>query len=76
MGMSGMYGPADRAESLATLKAAVDAGINLISEALKTIGARSRERLAEALSSGDIALTAARGDRYPSVAMAQLDSER
>jgi aryl-alcohol dehydrogenase-like predicted oxidoreductase len=30
MGMSGMYGPADRAESLATLKAAVDAGITLI----------------------------------------------
>ena len=30
MGMSGMYGPADRAESLATLRAAVDAGINLI----------------------------------------------
>ena len=30
MGMSGMYGPADRAESLATIHAAVDAGINLI----------------------------------------------
>jgi aryl-alcohol dehydrogenase-like predicted oxidoreductase len=53
MGMSGLYGPADRAESLATLQAAVDAGINLldtgdfygmghnellIGEALKTIG--------------------------------------
>ena len=52
MGMSGMYGPSDRKESLATLEAAVDAGINLldtgdfygmghnellISEALKTI---------------------------------------
>jgi aryl-alcohol dehydrogenase-like predicted oxidoreductase len=52
MGMSGMYGPSDRKESLATLAAAVDAGINLldtgdfygmghnellISEALKTI---------------------------------------
>jgi aryl-alcohol dehydrogenase-like predicted oxidoreductase len=52
MGMSGMYGPADRKESLATLQAAVDAGINLldtgdfygmghnellIGEALKTI---------------------------------------
>ena len=51
MGMSGMYGPSDRKESLATLQAAVDAGINLldtgdfygmghnellISEALKT----------------------------------------
>ncbi|MDE1147313.1 MAG: aldo/keto reductase [Azospirillaceae bacterium] len=30
MGMSGMYGPSDRAESLATLQAAVDAGIVLL----------------------------------------------
>jgi aryl-alcohol dehydrogenase-like predicted oxidoreductase len=30
MGMSGMYGPADRAESMATINAAVDAGINLL----------------------------------------------
>src|SRR5947209_1195319 len=30
MGMSGMYGPADRAESLATIGAALDAGITLI----------------------------------------------
>jgi aryl-alcohol dehydrogenase-like predicted oxidoreductase len=30
MGMSGMYGPSDRAESLATIHAALDAGINLI----------------------------------------------
>jgi aryl-alcohol dehydrogenase-like predicted oxidoreductase len=30
MGMSGMYGPADEAESIATIHAAVDAGINLI----------------------------------------------
>src|SRR5690242_17726938 len=30
MGMSGMYGPADRAESLATIHAAVDAGITLL----------------------------------------------
>jgi aryl-alcohol dehydrogenase-like predicted oxidoreductase len=52
MGMSGMYGPSDRKESLATLQAAVDAGITLldtgdfygmghnellIGEALKTI---------------------------------------
>jgi hypothetical protein len=57
MGMSGMYGPADRKESLATLQAAVDAGITLldtgdfygmghnellIGEALKTI---PRDRL-------------------------------
>jgi aryl-alcohol dehydrogenase-like predicted oxidoreductase len=30
MGMSGMYGPADRAESIATLHAALDAGIDLL----------------------------------------------
>jgi aryl-alcohol dehydrogenase-like predicted oxidoreductase len=30
MGMSGMYGPADESESLATIHAAIDAGINLI----------------------------------------------
>ena len=30
MGMSGMYGPSDDAESLATLRAALDAGINLL----------------------------------------------
>jgi aryl-alcohol dehydrogenase-like predicted oxidoreductase len=30
MGMSDLYGPSDRAESLATLHAAIDAGINLI----------------------------------------------
>jgi aryl-alcohol dehydrogenase-like predicted oxidoreductase len=30
MGMSGMYGPADRAESIATIHAALDAGITLV----------------------------------------------
>ena len=30
MGMSGMYGPADRAESLATIQAALEAGITLL----------------------------------------------
>jgi aryl-alcohol dehydrogenase-like predicted oxidoreductase len=30
MGMSGMYGPADRAESIATIHAALEAGVNLI----------------------------------------------
>ena len=30
MGMSGMYGPADRAESIATIHAALDTGINLL----------------------------------------------
>ena len=30
MGMSDLYGPADRTESIATIRAALDAGINLI----------------------------------------------
>src|ERR1700709_2729608 len=30
MGMSDMYGPADRSESIATIHAALDAGINLL----------------------------------------------
>ena len=30
MGMSDMYGPSDRAESIATIHAALEAGINLI----------------------------------------------
>ncbi|MCB8829216.1 aldo/keto reductase, partial [Escherichia coli] len=30
MGMSGIYGPADRAESIATIHAALEAGINLL----------------------------------------------
>jgi aryl-alcohol dehydrogenase-like predicted oxidoreductase len=30
MGMSGMYGPSDDAESIATIHAAIDAGVNLI----------------------------------------------
>src|SRR5438128_9625320 len=30
MGMSGTYGPADRAESIATIQAALDAGITLL----------------------------------------------
>jgi aryl-alcohol dehydrogenase-like predicted oxidoreductase len=30
MGMSGMYGPADRSESIGTIHAALDAGINLL----------------------------------------------
>ncbi|WP_413991362.1 aldo/keto reductase [Labrys okinawensis] len=30
MGMSGMYGPSERAESIATIHAALDAGINLL----------------------------------------------
>ena len=108
MGMSGMYGPADRKESLATLQAAVEAGINLldtgdfygmghnellIGEALKTIG-RDRVRLSvkfgglrdpagswsgyDARAAIELAVPkdAAAGARYPSAAMADLDSEK
>jgi aryl-alcohol dehydrogenase-like predicted oxidoreductase len=32
MGMSGMYGPGDENESIATLRAALDQGVNLDSE--------------------------------------------
>jgi aryl-alcohol dehydrogenase-like predicted oxidoreductase len=59
MGMSGMYGEADRGESIATIHAALDAGITLldtgdfygmghnemlIGEALRTVPAELRER--------------------------------
>src|SRR4051794_21662705 len=30
MGMSGMYGPSDEQESIATIHAAIDAGVNLL----------------------------------------------
>ena len=30
MGMSGAYGPSDEAESIATIQAAIDRGVNLI----------------------------------------------
>jgi aryl-alcohol dehydrogenase-like predicted oxidoreductase len=59
-------------------------------EIIPLIGARTRERLAEALGALDVELTAddlekldqafphgvAAGDRYPAPAMATLDSER
>jgi predicted aldo/keto reductase-like oxidoreductase len=40
MGMSDWYGPADEAESIATIHAAIDAGINLLSISLHS---RSKE---------------------------------
>lgn len=36
MGMSDIYGPTDRAESIATIHAAIDAGINLTTPAIST----------------------------------------
>jgi aryl-alcohol dehydrogenase-like predicted oxidoreductase len=116
MGMSGVYGPADRTESIATIRTALAAGVDLldtgdfygmghnellIAEALRgrpredyllsvKFGARTRERLEEALGdepleldAGDIAALeraiprgAAVGDRYAAPQMAALDSER
>jgi aryl-alcohol dehydrogenase-like predicted oxidoreductase len=155
MGMSGMYGPSDRAEAQATIHAALDAGIRLldtgdfygmghnellIAEAIRDrpredflvsvkfgaqrspdgswlgydarpatvaqvaiawvlsrgddivplVGARTRERLEEALGAPGVELSdddvarleravpheAVAGDRYPEQQMAMLDSER
>ena len=87
MGMSGMYGPAEREESIATIHAALDAGINLLDTG-DFYGMGHNEMLVgEALSTRksdeDIAkieqampAEAAVGDRYPQAQMAQLDSER
>jgi aryl-alcohol dehydrogenase-like predicted oxidoreductase len=36
MGMSGMYGPSDRAQSIATIHAALDAGVTLWTRAIST----------------------------------------
>jgi aryl-alcohol dehydrogenase-like predicted oxidoreductase len=36
MGMSDLYGPADEAESIATIHAALDAGVNLLDTATTT----------------------------------------
>lgn len=38
MGMSDLYGPADRAESIATIHAAFDGGVSLIDTAIFTAG--------------------------------------
>jgi len=70
MGMSGMYGPADRAEAIATIHAALDAGINLLdtgdfygmghNEMLIGDALRERSRddfLTEALDALDVTLT-------------------
>jgi aryl-alcohol dehydrogenase-like predicted oxidoreductase len=73
-GMSGVYGPADEAESIATIP---------------LIGTKRRDRLAEALGALNLRLTPAdraaleaavpagqvAGDRYDSAQMAALDSE-
>ncbi|MFD5320137.1 aldo/keto reductase [Streptomyces sp. NPDC127098] len=75
MGMSALYGPADRDESIATIHAALDAGITLldtgdfygmghnellIGEALRTAPAAARERALTSVKFG--ALRAVEGD--------------
>ena len=42
MGMSGMYGATDDTESLATIHAAIDAGINLLDTGVFTAWAATR----------------------------------
>jgi aryl-alcohol dehydrogenase-like predicted oxidoreductase len=42
MGMSDLYGPADRSESIATLHAALDASITLLDQAIITVWATTR----------------------------------
>jgi aryl-alcohol dehydrogenase-like predicted oxidoreductase len=69
MGMSDLYGPADEAESLATIHAALDAGITLLDTG-DFYGMGHNELLLRE------ALRGRSGDRYPAPQMAHLDSER
>jgi aryl-alcohol dehydrogenase-like predicted oxidoreductase len=96
MGMSDLYGPADEAESLATIHAATVAQLAIAwvlsrgEGIIPLVGARRRDRLAEALGALDLALSAAdlarieravpaeavAGTRYDARQMDMLDSER
>jgi predicted aldo/keto reductase-like oxidoreductase len=79
MGMSATYGPADEAESLATIRAALDAGVTLFDTGdFYGMGALDVEltpeevkRLEEAVPASAVA-----GARYNEEAMRTLDSER
>jgi aryl-alcohol dehydrogenase-like predicted oxidoreductase len=116
MGMSaGVYGPADRAESIATIRAALDAGIDLAlveklrvlaqakgatvaqvaiawvmargDDVVALVGARTRERLTEALGAEQLEMDAddleqleraippqaAVGERYPCTLRVNLE---
>jgi aryl-alcohol dehydrogenase-like predicted oxidoreductase len=50
MGMSGVYGPADDEESVATIRAALDAGVTLLDNAEAYGGGHSEEVLGRALA--------------------------
>lgn len=100
MGMTpGMYGTADRAEAMRRIAHAKGASVAQIAIAwvaaraddiVPLVGARRRDRLAEALGALEVTLDdtdlaaieqavprgAAAGDRYPTPMMAHLDSER
>ena len=52
MGMSNVYGPADRAESIATIHAAIDAGINLLDTGDFYDSGHNEMLIAEALAGG------------------------
>lgn len=90
MGMSDFYGSTDRSESIATVHAALDAGVTLLDTG-DFYGMGDNELLlGEALGALDVTLDAhdlaaieravppdaAAGDRYAAAQMAMLDSER
>lgn len=88
--MSGMYGPSDYEDGIATIRAARDAGVTLLDTCDFYGMGHTRERLAEALGALDVRLSdedvarieravppgSAAGERYREEKMAMLDSER
>jgi aryl-alcohol dehydrogenase-like predicted oxidoreductase len=92
MGLSGGYGPAGDAEGIATIQAALDAGINrfdtgdfhgmghsemLLGDALR--GRRQQAFVAVRFGAqleSAIPAGAVAGERYPAQAMASLDGQR
>jgi hypothetical protein len=60
MGISGMYGPSDRSESIATIHAALDAGITLIdtvdsaSTACPVVGSKTKKMVLPVRARGGI----------------------
>ena len=81
MGMSDFYGPADRNEAIATVHAALEAGINLLdtgdfygmghNEMLIGEALKGRKEIDKVAPEGSVA-----GTRYAQEQMHMLDSER